>query len=134
MPKIVKIHPLSPQKISKSGNEGILSYGQFCLFSPILWLGGWGCPPRQSTPNFGLRSTKLVGTIQVSKKMTHTDNGGSPDWNYGENGGFAFFCILLSKNGTNSKNGRFSIIPIGTASIVSVGHFFTDLDGPNKFC
>ena len=45
-----------------------------------------------------------------------------------------FFYILLSKNGTNSKNGRFSIIPIGTASNVSVGHFFTDLDGPNKFC
>ena len=28
--------------------------------------------------------------------MTHIDNGGGPDWNYGENGGFAFFCILLS--------------------------------------
>ena len=91
MPKIVKIHPLSPQKISKSGNEGILSYGQFCLFSPILWLGGWGCPPRQSTTNFGLRSTKLVGTIQVSKKMTHIENGGGPDLNYGETGVFAVF-------------------------------------------
>ena len=91
MSKIVRKYPQSPQKISKSGNEGILSYGQFCHFSPILWLGGWGCPPRQSTPNFGLRSTKLVGTIQVSKKMTHTDNGGGPDWNYGENGGFAVF-------------------------------------------
>ena len=66
MPKIVKIHPLSPQKISKSGNEGILSYGQFCNFSPILWLGGWGCPPRKGTPNFGLRSTNLwVGKGKV---------------------------------------------------------------------
>ena len=45
-----------------------------------------------------------------------------------------FFCVLLIKNVKNSKNGRFSIITVGTASIVNVGHFFTDLDGPNKFC
>ena len=45
-----------------------------------------------------------------------------------------FFCVMLSKDGKNSKNGRFSIIPVGTASIVNVGHFFADLDGPNKFC
>ena len=66
--------------------------------------------------------------------MTHIDNGGGPDWNYGETGVFAVFCVLLSKNGKNSKNGHFSIITVGTASIVNVGHFFTDLDGPNKFC
>ena len=134
MPKIVKKHPLWPQKISKSGNEGILSYGQFCHFSPILWLGGWGCPPRQSTPNFGLWSTKLVGTIQVSKKMTHIDNGGGPNSNYGEMAVFAVFAIFAKQNAKNGKSAGFSVIPIGTTSVVNVGHFFTYLDGPNKFC
>ena len=45
-----------------------------------------------------------------------------------------FFCVLLSKNGKNSKNGRFSIITVGIASIVNVGHFFANPNGPNKFC
>ena len=45
-----------------------------------------------------------------------------------------FVPFLLSKMQKNGKTAVFSIIPIGTASIVSVGHFFTDLDGPNKFC
>ena len=31
------------------------------------------------------------------------------------------------------KSGRFSVIPAGTGSVVSVGHFFGDPDGPNKF-
>ena len=45
-----------------------------------------------------------------------------------------FFCVLLSKNSKNSKNGRFSIITVGIASIVNVGHFFANPNGPNKFC
>ena len=107
MSKIVRKYPQSPKKISKSGNEGILSYGQFCHFSPILWLGGWGCPPRQSTPNFGLRSTKLVGTIQVSKKMTHTGNEGGPDWIYGETAIFAVCAIFTKQNAKKRQNRRF---------------------------
>ena len=31
------------------------------------------------------------------------------------------------------KNGRFSVIPAGTGSVVNVDHFFGDPDGPNKF-
>ena len=31
------------------------------------------------------------------------------------------------------KNGRFSVNPAGTGSVVIVGHFFGDPDGPNKF-
>ena len=33
----------------------------------------------------------------------------------------------------NRKNGRFSVNPAGTGSVVIVGHFFGDPDGPNKF-
>ena len=36
----------------------------FCIFSPILWVGGW-----ESTLNFGPRSTKLVGNIRVTKNL-----------------------------------------------------------------
>ena len=31
------------------------------------------------------------------------------------------------------KNGRFSVNPAGTGSVVIVGHFFAEPDGPNKF-
>ena len=31
------------------------------------------------------------------------------------------------------KNGRFSVNPAGTGSVVIVGHFFGEPDGPNKF-
>ena len=31
------------------------------------------------------------------------------------------------------KSGHFSVIPAGTGSVVNVGHFFGDPDGPNKF-
>ena len=62
--------------------------------------------------------------------MTHNDNGGGPEWNYGETSLFAVFCVLLSKNGKNSKIVRFSIISVGTASNVIVGHF---LANPTKF-
>ena len=30
------------------------------------------------------------------------------------------------------KNGRFSVIPAGTRSVVNVGHFFSGPDGPTK--
>ena len=46
--------------------------------------------PRESTPNFGPRSTKLVGTVRVTKK-THIVNGGGPNRNYGETPIFAFY-------------------------------------------
>ena len=45
----------------------------------------------ESTLNFGPRSTKLVGTIQVTKKMTYIDNGGGPNRNYGETAVFFHF-------------------------------------------
>ena len=49
--------------------------------------------------------------------------------------------LFLEKNGflakkhftAKRKNGRFSIIPAGTRSIVIVGHFFDGPDGPTKF-
>ena len=66
--------------------------------------------------------------------MTHIDNGGGPDWNYGETAIFAVCAIFTKQNAKKGKTAVFSIIPIGTASNVSVGHFFTDLDSPNKFC
>ena len=44
----------------------------------------------ECTLNFGPRSTKLVGTIRVTKKMTHTDNGPGPGRNYGETAAFTF--------------------------------------------
>ena len=31
------------------------------------------------------------------------------------------------------KNGRFSVIPAGTISVIKIGHFFGDPDGPNKY-
>ena len=42
MPKNVEIPPQSPQKNSKSGNEGIPSYGQFLSILPKLWVVGGG--------------------------------------------------------------------------------------------
>ena len=44
----------------------------------------------ECTLNFGPRSTKLVGTIRVTKKMTHIDNGPGPGRNYGETAAFTF--------------------------------------------
>jgi hypothetical protein len=56
----------------------------------ILALFGSGRISKGSTLNFGPRSTKLVGTIRVTKKMTHTDNGPGPGRNYGETAAFTF--------------------------------------------
>ena len=53
----------------------------------IFWSGRIS---KGSTLNFGPRSTKLVGTIRVTKKMTHTDNGPGPGRNYGETAAFTF--------------------------------------------
>ena len=43
-----------------------------------------------STPNFETYLTKLVGTIRVTKKMTHNDNGAGPGRIYGETAVFTF--------------------------------------------
>ena len=56
----------------------------------ILALFGHSPISKGSTLNFGPRSTKLVGTIRVTKKMTHTDNGPGPGRNYGETAAFTF--------------------------------------------
>ena len=66
--------------------------------------------------------------------MTHNDIGGGPNRNYGETAVFAVFAIFAKQNAKNGKSAGFSVIPIGTTSVVNVGHFFTYLDGPNKFC
>ena len=66
--------------------------------------------------------------------MTHNDIGGGPNRNYGETANFAVFAIFAKQNAKNGKHAGFSIIPLRTTSIVNVGNFFTDLDGPNKFC
>ena len=39
----------------------------------------------ESIPNFGLRPTKLVETLWITKKITHNDNGGGLNRNYGKN-------------------------------------------------
>ena len=44
----------------------------------------------------GLQSTKLVGTIRVTKKMSHIDNGPSPGQNYGETAILQILHILAS--------------------------------------
>ena len=44
-----------------------------------------------------------------------------------------FLLILISKINKNDKNCRLSVIPVGTTSIVIVGHFFGDPKGLNKF-
>ena len=56
----------------------------------ILAIFGSGRISKGSTLNFGPRSTKLVGTIRVTKKITHTDNGPGPGRNYGETAAFTF--------------------------------------------
>ena len=58
-----------------------------------------------------------------SQKMTHNDNEGSPNRNYGETEILLFLLVLQSKSSTNDKNGRFSVIPLATIFIVIVGHF-----------
>ena len=65
--------------------------------------------------------------------MTHNDIGGGPNRNYGETAVFAVFAIFAKQNAKNGKHAGFSIILLRTTSIVNVGHFFTDLDGPSKF-
>ena len=44
----------------------------------------------------GPQSTKLVGTIRVTKKMSHIDNGPSPGRNYGETAILQILHILAS--------------------------------------
>ena len=66
--------------------------------------------------------------------MTHIDNGGNSNSNYGEMAVFAVYAIFAKQSAKNGKNAGISIIPIGTTFIVNVGHFFTDLDNPKKFC
>ena len=47
---------------------------------------------------------------------------------------FAVYSIFAKQNAKKRQKRRFfSIILIRTVSIVNVGHFFADLDGPNKF-
>ena len=43
-----------------------------------------------STLNFGLCSTKLGGTVQATKKITHNDKGPGPGRDYGETAVFTF--------------------------------------------
>ena len=40
---------------------------------------------------------------------------------------------LFSAFSAKCKNGRFSVIPAGTISVIKMYHFFGDLDGPNNF-
>ena len=57
------------------------------VFRPLGWiLAFFGHSPNTyiSTPNFGTYLTKLVGTIRVTKKMSHIDNGPGPCRNYGK--------------------------------------------------
>ena len=49
---------------------------------------------KSGEPNFGPRPTKLVETLWVTKKMTHNDNGGGPNRNYGETTVFVVFAGL----------------------------------------
>ena len=44
----------------------------------------------------GLQSTKLVGTIRVTKKMSHIDNGSSPSQNDGETAILQMLHIFVS--------------------------------------
>merc|ERR1711894_846686 len=57
---------------------------------PKVALFGSGRVFIASTPNFGPILTKLVGTIRVTKKMTHNDNGAGPGQIYGETAVFTF--------------------------------------------
>ena len=57
---------------------------------PKVALFGSGRVFIASTPNFGPSLTKLVGTIRVTKKMTHNDNGAGPGRIYGETVVFTF--------------------------------------------
>ena len=41
--------------------------------------------------------------------------------------------FLVRRPGSPHENGRFSVNPAGTGSVVIVGHFFGGPDGPNKF-
>ena len=54
----------------------------------------------ESTLNFCPRSTKLVGTSRVTKKMTHNDNGAGPGRIYGETAVFTF-CRKAENGPTN---------------------------------
>ena len=74
-----------PEEILNSVCWKVLSKWNFFLLH--IFLCG---VPRESTPNFGPRSTKLVGTVRVTKK-THIVNGGGPNRNYGETPIFAFY-------------------------------------------
>ena len=62
----------------------------------ILAVFGGGRNSYISTPNFETYLTKLVGTIRVTKKMSHIDKGPSPGWNYGETAILQILHILAS--------------------------------------
>ena len=53
---------------------------------------------RESTPNFGARSTKLDQIVWVTQKMTQNENRASPDPINGETTVFAF-CQKVKKTG-----------------------------------
>ena len=58
------------------------------------------------TLNFGLISTKLVGTVRAIKKMTKKDYGPGPGRNYEETGVFTFGrkVVFGLKMGFTPKN------------------------------
>ena len=63
----------------------IANFGRFCN------LGG-----TENGSSGGPQSTKLVGTIRVTKKMSHIDNGHSPGQNYGETAILQILHIFVS--------------------------------------
>ena len=64
--------------------------GNFSGLTPVLAVSGLCHFISISTLNFGLYSTKLVGTVRAITKMNQNDNGLSPGRNYGKTAVFKF--------------------------------------------
>ena len=74
--------------------------GPFFGLRAGIWPFG-AIPQTPNTPHFAKYLTKLVGTIRVTKKITHFDYGDGPGRNYGETAVFTF--CLKAENGTEIR-------------------------------
>ena len=104
----------------------------------------WGIPQQSWEDFLALRPffsfTKTTVTRKISGRMAKNRFSGPKKRPLLHRKFWVF--LFLEKTGflakkhftAKRKNGRFSIIPAGTRSIVIVGHFFDGPDGPTKFC
>ena len=128
MHNVYKSHHSHHTKLKNQATRESWVMANFVIFSPILWLGGWLCPPGQVPLILVRNQQNFLGPSRSAKNHLH--------WQQEllRNSRFAVFATFAIAKRKKQQKRPFLHNSNWTASILNVGHFFADLDGPKKFC